>query len=334
MMDNDLLSATAAPGQLTHKTTTWMYRFSGHETFPCRYAWLPKAAQAVSENPDILSPPKEDDAMVKLGVGKNMVRSIRFWAEAADIIANCKAGHRLTDFGRELLLERDPYLEDIHTLWLIHWKLATNQNALIFAWDYLLNEFQEPEFYTSSVVRALSKAATQASTKEISPSSLEQLYEVFLHSYVPTRGRKGEVREDNLDCPLVELDLLHYTGITESSLHPGRHEAKYVFRREEKSEIGHALFAFCLEEFWQNHFLTQEIKEQSIPFHSIVFGHGSPGQVFKIPEADIRTRLLRLEKQTFGFFTFEESAAIPRIVRHGGKKPPCLAHIYEAEDNA
>lgn len=272
--------------------------------------------------------------MVELGVGKNMVRSIRFWAEAADIISSTKTGHELTDFGRDLLLDskgHDPYLEDIQTLWLIHWKLTTNQPTPIFAWDYLLNQFHEPELYASSVVRAFSKAATQYSEREISPRSLEQLYDVFLHSYVPTRGRKGEVREDNLDCPLVELELLRHTGFTNSALSPGRLEAKYAFRSEEKPEIGHGLFAFCLQEFWNNRFGN---REQSIPFHSIVSGHGSPGQVFKIPEADVRRRLFALEKQTDGFFTFEESAAIPRVVRHEEKTAPSLANIYEVAEYA
>jgi uncharacterized protein DUF4007 len=303
-----------------------MYKFSGHETFPCRYAWLPKAIQAVSADATILMPAREDDAMVELGVGKNMVRSIRFWAEAADIICSNEKGYEPTEFGQELLSEDkglDPYLEDIQTLWLLHWKLTTNQTAMIFAWDYLLNQFHEPELYASSAVRALSKAATE---KEISQRSLEQLYEVFLHSYVPTRGRKGEVREDNLDCPLVELELLRSTGFTNSALNPGRLEAKYAFRTEDKPEIGSALFAFCLLEFWKDHFGSSE---QSIPFHSIAFGHGSPGQVFKIPEVDVRTRLFTIEKQTDGFFTFEESAAIPRVVRHEEKEAPSLATIYE-----
>jgi hypothetical protein len=52
------------------------YKFSGHETFPCRYAWLPKAVDTVNNNPAIFS--DEDEAMIKLGVGKNMVRAIRF----------------------------------------------------------------------------------------------------------------------------------------------------------------------------------------------------------------------------------------------------------------
>lgn len=303
------------------------HRISGHETFACRYAWLPKAAQEVDADSTILTAAKEDDAMVRLGVGKNMVRSIRFWAESANFIQSTKVGHEVTEFGRDLLLGDgafDPHLEDVQTLWLIHWKLATNQQSLIFAWDFLLNNFHEPELHASAVVRAFSKTLVQISNKEISRGSLEQLYDVFLHSYVPTRGRKGEVREDNLDCPLVELDLLRHTGLTKSALHPGRVEAKYSFRREEKAEISLSLFAYCLHEYWD----ARYPQEQSIPFHSVVVGHGSPGQIFKIPEADIRSRLLGIDETTDGYFVFEESAAIPRIVRQQKHAQPSLAKVY------
>ncbi len=43
----------------------------------------------------------------------------------------------------------------------------------------------------------------------------------------------------------------------------------------------------------------------------------------------MRTRLFNIEKETEGFFTFEESAAIPRVVRHEKKEAPSLANIYE-----
>lgn len=56
------------------------YKITGHETFPFRYTWLPKAVKMVTNNPKIFS--DEDNAMVSLGVGKNMVRAIRFWSEA------------------------------------------------------------------------------------------------------------------------------------------------------------------------------------------------------------------------------------------------------------
>lgn len=310
-------------------------KFSGHETFACRFAWLTKAASAVAEDANILTTKREDDAMASLGVGKNMVRSIRFWAEAAAIIQSVEGGHTITPFGKELLRgweddsgiqhhALDPYFEDIQTLWLLHWKLATNPNALIFAWDFLLNRFQEPELYSSAVVWAFERELVQ---KSISKGSLEQLWDVFLHSYVPTRGQKAEVREDNLDCPLVELDLLIPTGITESSMHPGRIETKYAFRREDKAEISSGLFAYCLHDFWQNrHFV-----ERSIPLHLVANGHGSPGQVFKIPEADIRRRLLGVEESSQGIFTFEESAAIPRVIRQSKMQAPTLQSVYREE---
>lgn len=307
------------------------YRFSGHETFACRYAWLPKAASAVSANPLILGSAKLDDAMVEMGVGKNMVRSIRFWAEATDIIRSTKTGHEVTQFGRELLLgagKTDPldaYLEDIQTLWLLHWKLATNQSSLVFSWDYLINHLQEPEMYASAAKKAFLEALPQSAVRDVTPGSLEQLYEVFLHSYVPTRGKKGEVREDSLDCPLVELELLRSTGFTRSQ--EGRLEPKFAFRREDKIEIGAGLFAYCLNEFWNVNFPAEE----SIPFHQIVVAKGSPGQVFKIPEGDIRQRLLGLEEATNGAFIFEESAVIPRVVFNEKKSEPTLAQVYGME---
>ena len=314
------------------------YRFSGHETFVCRYAWLPKGAKTVSQDSSILTSVREDDAMVELGVGKNMVRSIRFWAEAADVIVPTSDGHQLTEFGRDLLVgteatdPHDPYLEDVQTLWLLHWKLSTNSRALIFAWDFLMNQFQEPELYASAVIRAFEKILPTISQKTMSLTSLEQLYEVFLHSYVPTRGRKGEVKEDNLDSPLVELDLLQHTGFTQASLHFGRPEPKFAFRREEKSEIGNALFAYCLNEFWQNRFYSPQARELTLPLHTVSNGHGSPGQVFKIPETDIRKRLLAIDEASEGLFRFNESAAVPGVERRNATDNLALNTVYERKE--
>jgi hypothetical protein len=82
------------------------YRISGHETFPCRYTWLPKAVRGLRENSRLFS--DEARAMVDLGVGKNMVRSIRFWSQVAGMAtAGVKGGgHLLTNFGTALLGER------------------------------------------------------------------------------------------------------------------------------------------------------------------------------------------------------------------------------------
>ena len=77
------------------------YIISGHEKFSLRYSWLPKAVEGIGKNPHIFS--NENDAMVVMGVGKNMVRSIRFWALASSVAAkNGTSDNTITEFGEVL----------------------------------------------------------------------------------------------------------------------------------------------------------------------------------------------------------------------------------------
>lgn len=252
--------------------------------------------------------------MVDLGVGKNMVRAIRFWAQAAGAIESLggRAGYRVTPLGHAVLDDpkgADPFLEDIRTLWLIHWKLSTNIDSPLLAWDYLLNRWQDPILAPSLAVDALVKEAA-LQDQHLSPVTIQQHFDTFLHTYVPTRGRKGEVQEDNLDSPLVELELLVKTGYRE--LDTGeRREAIYAFRREEKPDITPELFAYCLVDFWRQRYP----REDTLPLVTIASGHGSPGQIFKLREEDIRTRLATLEHDTSGALIFSDAANLQQLRR-------------------
>src|SRR5947207_1189323 len=182
------------------------YRFSGHETFPCRYAWLPKAVQSLAQDPALFR--NEDQAMVRLGVGKNMVRAIRFWTEATGVCLPPVNGVSVvSSFGSDLLSESgyDPFLEDAKTLWLIHWKIATSVEPL-FAWDYLLNSWHRPDFTRSEAVQYLAEEASRIG-KKLSRVTLENDFTTFLHTYVPTRSKKDECMKCNGDCEIFQVRL-------------------------------------------------------------------------------------------------------------------------------
>jgi hypothetical protein len=186
-------------------------KFSGHETFACRYVWLPKALQAIQSDPRVFA--DEDEAIVELGVGKNMVRSIRFWVEASGMAKPAQQGLEPTKLGLLIFGAKgwDPFIEDIQTLWLIHWNLTTQIEHPLFAWEFLFNRWHEPEFTESAVLKAFAKE-TDGLSKRLSSVTLQQHFQVFLHTYVPARGQKEEISEDNLDCPLTELELLVKIG--------------------------------------------------------------------------------------------------------------------------
>jgi hypothetical protein len=93
--------------------------FSGHETFPFRYGWLRKAVIGAEVHAQYFSQPA---ALVLLGVGKNMVQSIRYWGTATQVLDDLGRGAvQPSPLGQALLSDWDPYLEDVGSLWLVHW---------------------------------------------------------------------------------------------------------------------------------------------------------------------------------------------------------------------
>lgn len=298
---------------LSEVSALMMYRISGHETFSFRYPWLPKAVRSLCSCPKFFS--NAEGAMVSLGVGKNMLRSIRFWALASGVIAPLprNAGHEVTAFGKALLGDEglDPFLEDVRTLWLIHWRLSTDVENPMLAWDFLLNRWHQPELVPSACLKALQREASNYDDS-LSPITLEQHFDVFLHTYVASRGRKSVTQEDNLDCPLVDLEFILRVGERELDRSSGRREVIYAFDREEKPDITSGVFAFCLNDFWNK----QYPNERTIHSREIAHGYRSPGQVFKLPEDDIRRRLEELGSATQGIFTYSESAQRSLVVRN------------------
>lgn len=59
-------------------SNTQKLTFSGHDSFHCRQLWLKKGYDFIEEGYSF----NDDYAVVQLGVGKNMVSSIRFWLKA------------------------------------------------------------------------------------------------------------------------------------------------------------------------------------------------------------------------------------------------------------
>jgi hypothetical protein len=300
-------------------------RFSGHESFPCRYAWLPKAVAAVAAKRDLFA--DEEQAMEELGVGKNMVRSIRFWVEATGMAAISQSGGlAATDTGLAVLGPEgfDRYLEDVQTLWLIHWNLASNVRDPLFAWSFLFSRWQDPDFTESSVLKVFDREA-QAQSKKLSPITLQQHFQVFLHTYVPTRGRKAEIAEDNLDCPLTELDLIVKIGEREAPSGSHRSEPVYAFRRDDKPSISASLFAYCVHDYWERMLPN----EKTVAARSIATGINSPGQIFKLSEEDIQERLLQINDATSGSLQYSASTALSQLKRvHNVDRARLLRRIY------
>jgi hypothetical protein len=222
-------------------------KFAGHETFSLRYGWPKKAVDATAADPLVFT---RDDALITLGVGKNMVRSIRHWGLMTGILEEAPEqsehrGRRIRPSALGALLFEakglDPYLEEPGTLWLLHWNLASRPDGPT-TWYWSFNHFPEPEFTKERLIGSLQDIAQQADWTRVAENSLKRDVDCFIRTYVPSRATKTLVLEDTLDSPLAELGLIQ-------EIEGGR---VYAFDRGEHPSLPLAVFAFTLLDYWQD----------------------------------------------------------------------------------
>ena len=186
-------------------------KFRAHDTFFIRKGWISKGMRYVHGNPDVFISKKENPMDV-LGIGANMVKALRYWLQALSITKEPTKGKRsqtFTEFGK-LVYEHDKYIEEMGTLYLLHYKLAGNFE-LATSWYYFFNEFSLSDFskedFTGQITNYI-KMKDEAAT--VALRSLEDDFNCIVNTYVPRyKTMPGKVSaENNIDCPLGEMGLI------------------------------------------------------------------------------------------------------------------------------
>ena len=182
-------------------------RLKGHEKFHLREGWIAKGLYGVSANPRVFS---GSDGTDQLGVGTNMVKSIKYWMLAMGLIKEGqKNGAELTDLGK-MILKYDPLLEDDLSLWLLHSYIAKN-NFRSTVWYLFFNKCQAEEFTKEELYTVLRKELiSYAETDSFPESSLKDDIDVLLNMY--SKDTKNDDPEDKNKCPLASLKLIKKEG--------------------------------------------------------------------------------------------------------------------------
>ena len=248
--------------------------FANHESFHLRYGWLKKAYNEVMADQRIFV---SDDAPIKLGVGKNMVRSIRFWALSGKIIRPKSKSKNPevepTEMGHAIFRERrglDPYLEDPQTLWLLHWLLFAPP-CRIPVWWIMMNEFSAANIRIDELAESVQhRILNMPEWSTPSPKSVKKDIDVFVHTYTTEQGKMS--MEDYLDCPFRQMRMVKQRT---------RGEIRFVFGR--KYGMTPQIVAFACLDF----IVRRAITSKSVSVTQLATEAGSVGNVFKIGENDL-----------------------------------------------
>jgi hypothetical protein len=283
--------------------------FAGHETFSFRYSWLKKGLDHIKTFGGEAF--NRESSIVELGVGKNMVKAIRYWCLVANVLEidpsqKNNRGQSLSEtrLGSVIFDEYsggDPYLEDIGTVWLLHWEIANNVSRAT-TWYWAFNCLNRMEFTKKSLAEDLLKLAEDR-RMTTSQSSIARDIDCFIRSYVQRLRVVATPLEDSLECPLAELGLI-------KELHD-RHTYQFVYGAQDSLPI--EVFIYCLIKYWRKNQESLNTETKTMSFEEIAFGSGGLGRVFKLEPNSLIERLESLEEVTRGKILYTESAGIKQL---------------------
>ena len=263
------------------------YTFSGHESFPCKSLWLKKGYDFVVAGNDFNSP----KAVIGLGVGKNMVASIRFWLKAFGITEN----DEITWLGDYLFDEskgKDKYLEDIATLWLLHFNLVFSEEATLYKMFFCGVQHERTHFEREQVLTYVKLRMVEANKMTLfNANTVKKDIAVLLQNY--TLPRKAQSNED-FSSLLIDLDLIRQSP-----------EGKgYYFNVDGKRVVTKEIFLYGLLK------LREQEGDNTIPFDTI---QERVGLVFCMQDFETIEMLKQLASDYGQYLAYSDVAGIKQV---------------------
>ena len=204
--------------------------FSGHESFACKSHWLKRGYDFVRGENNF----NDDDAVVRLGVGKNMVASIKFWLKAIGLLKDAGlvalANHLFDDDNG-----KDPYLEDIGTLWLLHFLLIQTDYATIYKTTFVDYHRQRNIIEKSKLQNYIKHICfDEIGYKNLyNENTVKRDIGVMLHNYCAKNG--GNVNIEDSNSLFAPLNLICETE-----------KNTYRFNYDTRSDVPSLIFLYAL----------------------------------------------------------------------------------------
>lgn len=275
--------------------------FSGHDSFPLRHGWLEKAYHSVATD-GVENPFSSADSIVKFGVGKNMVTAIKYWAIACNFLEKTKEGFRPSSFAKGLMNGEDPYLEDIDSLWKIHYELCKKPSNTTIYW--IFSHLNTPTFNKDYLELKLKEFCLEQEQEALpAEKTLRTDINVALALYCGSNAKKL-AGEDDIVSPLQDLKLVSINKDGSYSINSGR-----------KTTLSDELFLSTVIDFWLDSDRKAGFQSNAVRVDRLLYGPGTPGRIFAMSETELIERLERFKELTSGGLYISDTAGLIQLYK-------------------
>lgn len=207
------------------------YSFSGHESFQCKSLWLKKGYDFLRAGGKF----SDTNSVVRLGVGKNMVASIRFWLRAFRLTT----ADEPTSLAQYLFDDedgRDKFTEDLNTLWILHYLLVKSNIASIYNLLFLEYQREKKEFSKIEVQAFIKRKCSVPEQKNVyNENTVKKDIGVLLKSYIAPTDLKTI---EDFSSLLLDLNLIIRRG-----------NDSFVFRQVNNTEISGEVLLYAMIDY-------------------------------------------------------------------------------------
>jgi hypothetical protein len=273
-------------------STRVSYVFSGHQTFVLRASWLKRLYDVLLRDPRALT---SDDAVVQLGVGKNMVEAIRYWAQMTGMITSVETdkGWQPTAIAHTLFADNglDPFVVTAWTRWWLHWSLVKSP---AYMWRHVFMRLTGNDINVDAVVRDVQNTLGSQGIKTPAIDVLRRDVNCLLRCYLP-HAPSESLSEDLLLCPLISLELLQ----------PHDDGARLV--STSRDDLPDSLVVAAIAD------AMQQKQTQIMPFSELMWGEYGPGRLFRMSEDALLDRVARLDGLTHGAASYSDHGGVRAV---------------------
>ena len=278
-----------------------IYKLKGHEKFPLREGWLNKGlSAAITRGTKVFLDKKAPDV---LGVGTNMVKSMRYWMQSCGLLVKEGNKEKLSKFAH-IIYDNDPYIEDVFTLWLLHSNLAKNIYSAT-VWYMFFNTFEAEEFTKDDLLKRMRLELFKYVGKNVTESSVHDDVDVLLNMY-SKRNLKNDDPEDKIICPFASLGLLR------------REEDTYYKMQPDLRKVSEYLVLYELSCMFE--------KEKSLSIEKIAAGAGSLGALYHLSRVSVNRYLDIIE--TLGHIRVDRTAGLDVVYPIAIENPNEIIQAY------